>query len=82
MNALHLSHTAGLLLTSFGAGIGLVTAAIVLNYISDAMRRVKERRNRPPSLSEHDMQRMAQAARPMQAPRETAMPMVQLRRNG
>jgi len=81
MNAFHLSHTASLLLTSFGAGIGLVTTAIVLHYISDAMRRVKERRNRLPSLSEHDMQRMVQTARPMQAPREKAMPMVQLRRD-
>jgi len=79
MNALHLSHAAGLIVTSFGAGIGLVTAVIVLNFISDAMRRVKERRQRLPALSEHDLRRLAQRTppKPQHPPgHEPAMPMI------
>ena len=83
MGAIHLSHTAGLLVTSFGVGIGLVTAVIVLNFVSDAMRRVKERRNRLPALSEHDLMRLAQrSVRPQPVAHDPQMPMVVPRREG
>ncbi|MBM3498745.1 MAG: hypothetical protein FJX74_08745 [Armatimonadetes bacterium] len=78
MNALHLSQTAGLVVTSFGAGIGLVTAIIVLNFIADTMRRAKERKNRLPALSEQDLRRLAQRqTKPQPSPGyEPSIPMI------
>jgi hypothetical protein len=83
MNALHLSHAAGLVVTSFGAGIGLVTVLIVLNFITDSVRRAKERKHRLPALSDADLQRLAQ--RPVRVQpvvgSEPQMPMLRLRRD-
>jgi len=81
MNPLHATHTASLILTSFGAGIGLVTGAILLNVVLEGLRRLKRGPNRPAVLSDPDMRHFVQATRPARPTGESGhMPMLTLRR--
>lgn len=82
MNALHATYATNLVITSFGAGIGLVTAAIVLNAIVEALRRLKRRDSRP-ALSDNDLRRLVLPQRPVSRPSEPGrMPMVSFKRQG
>jgi hypothetical protein len=78
----HVTHITPLLLGSFAAGIGLVTIALVLNFVADALKRAKRsaaQRNLP-SFAELDAQRLVQPIpRPSIPTGPVAMPMVRRR---
>jgi len=82
MDALHTSHAASLVFTSFGAGIGLVTVAIVVNVIVEGLRRLKRGPVRP-ALSDNDVRRLVQPGKTARrAPDGGRMPVVTFRRQG
>jgi hypothetical protein len=82
MNAFHATHAASLLFTSFGAGVGLVTVAIVLNVIVEGLRRLKRGPIRP-AMTDNDVRRLVQPGKTARrAPDGGRMPMVTFRRQG
>jgi hypothetical protein len=78
----HVMHITPLLLGSFGAGIGLVTVALVLNFIADAVKRAKRAaaQRELPSFAELDARLLVQPTPRQSIPTGSAgMPMIRRR---
>ena len=75
----HVTQITPILLGSFGAGIGLVTVALLLNFVADCLKRAKRAATHRdlPSFAERDARLLAQPTPRQHAPTSPAvMPMV------